>query len=115
MRFIFYPKPFDFSISAVLFSYSLCSVAFSYLNIYNVIAVVVFARQLFYTCFRRVIMLDSLKEFKLEDNLMEKIEGGFGTSEEAKQLQLTALDNIFHFGKNVPGGNLIFTEGSKKK
>ena len=59
-------------------------------------------------------MLESLKEFKLEDTVMDKIEGGVGTSDEAKQLQLTALGNIFHFGKNVAGGNSVFTEGLKK-
>ena len=60
-------------------------------------------------------MLESLKEFKLEDTVMDKIEGGVGTSDEAKQLQLTALGNIFHFGKNVAGGNSVFTEGLKQK
>ncbi len=60
-------------------------------------------------------MIEKLNAVKLDDELMDKIEGGIGTAEEAKKLQLTNLGNIFHFGKNVSGNNGVFKGGSSTK
>lgn len=60
-------------------------------------------------------MIEKLNAHKIDDEIMDKIEGGIGTASEAKNLHLTAHGNILNFAKNVAGNNSIFTNGNKTK
>ena len=53
-------------------------------------------------------MIEKLNDLKLDDDVMDKIEGGVGSPQDAKLLQLSHLGDLFHFAKNVAGNNSVF-------
>ena len=59
-------------------------------------------------------MIEKLNNMKLDDEVMDKIEGGVGSPQDAKLLQLSHLGDLFHFAKNVAGNNSVFKKGNGK-
>lgn len=59
-------------------------------------------------------MIEKLNDLKLDDDVMDKIEGGAGSPQDAKLLQLSHLGDLFHFAKNVAGNNSVFLKKNGK-